>query len=298
MRKFCITVGGGFGDQLCAEPVIRYMKETWFKDDDFILMTQYPDIFSHLDVTCYDHEVKFDEPRITCNTHPDNEYFANFQMIHPVDYISILLLRRMLPLDYKQIKLQILQAKYDLVKEMFGDRSRLVLLHAGASWQSKTIPADIWQKYSDLLMENGFKVAVIGKNFSGVGKYKNESRGVVDVTGNIDLVDKLDTQELFAAVSLAPVLLSNDSAPIHVAGAFNNWIGVIATAKNPDYILPYRNGIRYKAKSLERYHIYDEFDYDPLIYMYYPNADTTEEKLRQAAPLPEDILYFCQNCFK
>ena len=70
IRNFCITIGGGLGDQACAEPVIRWMTENFYKKDNIILMTHYPEIFSHLPVECCSKKnLKLNETWITCKTH-------------------------------------------------------------------------------------------------------------------------------------------------------------------------------------------------------------------------------------
>jgi hypothetical protein len=33
VRNFCITAGGGLGDQVCAEPIIRWMVNSFYKND-------------------------------------------------------------------------------------------------------------------------------------------------------------------------------------------------------------------------------------------------------------------------
>ena len=43
-----IIVNGGLGDQLCAEPVIRYMKKNLYPDDEIVVTSNWPRIFEHL----------------------------------------------------------------------------------------------------------------------------------------------------------------------------------------------------------------------------------------------------------
>ena len=87
-----------------------------------------------------------------------------------------------------------------------------------------------------------------------IGKDLDETCGVLKLDGrgkSIDLTNMLNIKELIAVVSLVPVLVSNDSSPIHLAGAFDNWIVLIPTCKHPDHILPYRNGSKsYKTRAL------------------------------------------------
>lgn len=177
-RKLCITAGGGLGDQVCAEPVLRYMKETWYRDDDIAVMTQFPALFRHLPVTVYDRPVQFPEVRATVSTHPvpgpDGDPFdrvVNFNRIHPLDYIAIRLLRRTLPNSYKQIQLHPGVAARARVQRLLSEVpgsdaiSRMVLLHAGRAWPSKTLPASCWQAYIDLLKAASSLPVLIGQEF-------------------------------------------------------------------------------------------------------------------------------------
>jgi ADP-heptose:LPS heptosyltransferase len=50
---------------------------------------------------------------------------------------------------------------------------------------------------------------------------------------------------LINLISKTPLLISNDSAPIYIAGAFDNNILLIPTAKHPDLLMPYRKGQQY-----------------------------------------------------
>src|SRR5690606_34752976 len=40
-------------------------------------------------------------------------------------------------------------------------------------------------------------------------------------------------------------LFSNDSAPIHIAGSFDNPIGLLSIAKHPSLVFPYRPGLEH-----------------------------------------------------
>ena len=67
--------------------------------------------------------------------------------------------------------------------------------------------------------------------------------------------------ELISLISLSKVLLTNDSLPLHIGGAFDNWIVTIPTCKHPDHILPFRNGTQYyKTKSLYKKLLLDDLE--------------------------------------
>jgi len=103
-RYLCITVAGGLRDQVCAEPVIRWMCEGFYRNDEIVIMSQYREIFIHLPVQVFTENVIFKQLYQTINTHPDECPFLNFHRTHPVDFISTLLFKRQLFNKEKTIK--------------------------------------------------------------------------------------------------------------------------------------------------------------------------------------------------
>lgn len=258
-RHILIDVRGGLGDQVDAEPTIRYALKHIWPDDDVRVITHWPELFAHLGCpVCKQGEAQLppDIPfhhRITL-TEPDKGAIWTFLsnlLCHTVDFASISVLRRILPDADKQIKLVVKPTDIANIIKITGsiDLRELVLVHAGRHWESKTIPIDYWQEIVDKLHNIGHKICLIGKEHAP----DNEPRGyqpVIVREGMVDLRDLLDLRGLIALISQARVLISNDSAPIHIAGAFDNEIILIPTCKHPDHILPWRKGDKYyKAKA-------------------------------------------------
>jgi ADP-heptose:LPS heptosyltransferase len=137
-----------------------------------------------------------------------------------------------------------------------------VLIHAGRGWPSKTFPAVYWDDIVDGLLQQGVKVALIGKHIGTdqgyVGLNSNGRKGI------IDLRDKLDLGMLFAAIQKSPVLITNDSAPAHIAGAFDKHLILIPTCKHLDHVLPWRNGSQtYKTAAVYNRLTCDDIDSTP-----------------------------------
>jgi hypothetical protein len=66
---------------------------------------------------------------------------------------------------------------------------------------------------------------------------------------------------MIAMISLSKVLVTNDSSPVHIAGAFDNWIVTMPTCKHADHILPFRNGTQYyKTKVLQKRLLLDDLE--------------------------------------
>ncbi len=272
-RKIWIQVTGGLGDQIEAEPSIRFMLKKIYPDDDVRVSTHFPEIFAHLPVKCETHDKHIWE---NCNTQPftrnslpspETFYWrvVSNLLCHTVDYCAMALLARTLPDIDKEIKLTYKAKDLENIHNFTSrnDFSDCVLIHAGKHWESKTFPESWWQEIVDGIIEQGLTPIFIGKDDSTRGVTKLDGRGK-----SIDLVNLLSLPELFAIISQVPILISNDSAPIHIAGAFNNWIVLIPTCKHPDHILPWRN----KSKEYKTSALYKKLTIDDL-----PSAPTTIE---------------------
>lgn len=278
-QHILFQVTGGMGDQLCAEPTIRYAINNVWRGEDVRIATHFPQFFKHLGVPVYQHgqvQLQPDTPYHIRVPHPDVSQplwaFLSNLMCHTIDFCAISALRRTLPDSDKQIRLTVSEDALASVASLCARNGvkaeKLILVHAGKHWESKTFPVSWWQAVIDrLTASSDQQVCLIGKS--------DGDRGYVDVdlpkgSVSIDLRDRLSLDELIALISLAPVLISNDSAPIHIAGAFENQIILIPTCKHPDHILPWRRGSKtWRAQAL----------YDRLVLDDSPSAPNIMEEI-------------------
>ena len=254
-RHILVDVQGGLGDQINAEPSIRFMKEHVYKDDDIVIKTHFPRVFKHIGLPVYTHE-QFrgvpDTPYYHALSLPGADSImwsvVSNLLCHTVDYCSMALLMRILPDIDKSITLNVDIDDYAELIDTIGIESvdDLVVVHPGRHWESKTFPVKWWSDVINGLRGIGLRVCVIGKN--------EVTRGVHDLELDDDVIDtrdRLSLGALFALLKHAKVLVSNDSAPVHIAGAFDNHIVLIPSCKHPDHVLPYRNGRKdYKSVAL------------------------------------------------
>jgi hypothetical protein len=265
-KNIYVSVTGGLGDQVNAEPAIRFMKENIYPNDNIIIGTHHPRLFKHLNLPTYlqgEFQGENDVPYYKAESLPPPESMTwavvSNLLCHTVDYSSMAMLHRTLPVSSKQIKLEVSEDETKELQNIIPNPEEYVLVHPGKHWQSKTLPIDYWQKIIDELSQIA-KVAIIGKD--------EDTRGILDIKcpeNTIDLRNLLDLGTLIALISKAKMVISNDSAPIHIAGAFDNWIILIPTCKHPDHVLPYRNNgnVYYKAKALYKKLACDEFNSQP-----------------------------------
>lgn len=302
-KNIAVVVEGGLGDQISAEPTVRYIRDKVYKGDNVIVITDFPDVFHNIGLKVYKKGEKIEEAKGFYELHtlrsPDHISweFMSHPLTHTMDFASLQALRMTLPLEYKKIKLDVDLESVVSLNEKLGSTDKLVLVHPGRGWDSKTFPADVWESYINAIVGAGYRVAIIGKRISA-------EQGVVELNlepsdSIIDLTDKLTYHELVALIGTSRILISNDSAPIHIAGAFDNYIGLISTCKRPEHVIPYRKDqIYYKAESLEEYKLYDQYNSQPSQVNGATIDKCDEVTIRKCVPAASKILDFVERCYE
>lgn len=262
-RNILISISAGMGDQLCSEPAIRYVQKL-YSDSDIHLVTHFPRLFEHIElpIYTYDQWQGINDAIMTMHTCPDDdqsEHKLSHVLFHPTDFASMSMIKRTIPNLEKTMKLKVdiedVSSVFDLVKDKIKDK-KLVLVHAGKWWPSKTLPMEWWQEVVDKLSEK-YIVGLIGKTVDDKQGYLN----INCPENGIDFRDITTLGELIALISMTKCLLTNDSLPLHIGGCFDNWIVTIPTCKHPDHILPFRNGIQtYKTKALYKKLLLDDLE--------------------------------------
>lgn len=262
-RNILISVTAGMGDQLCSEPAIRYVQKI-YPDDNIFVVSHFPRLFEHLSVPVfnYDEWNGLNDAVLTMYTCPEDEqseHKLSHVLFHPTDFASMSMIKRTIPNIEKTINLKINVDDVAYVFSLLKDKNPnkpTVLVHAGKWWPSKTLPQDWWQEIIDKLSEK-LTVVLIGKTI-------DKDQGYLPLQlpkDGYDLRDLTSLGELIALISLSNCLLTNDSSPLHIAGAFENWIVTIPTCKHPDHILPFRNGTQYyKTKALYKKLLIDDLE--------------------------------------
>lgn len=311
-RKIFIWALGGLGDCIAAEPTIRYMREILYPEADIYLLTKkyFHCLYQHIKGITFLEEGQIlpEEIDAVCefNTHPtihdpNNEFataFGNFcphPMLNSVDWVSIACINRQLRNKDKTIKLEYSSEDLYGILNICEHPEDFILVHPGRGWETKTFPAKWWQDIIDKLDAAGIKVCLIGKEVS-------EEHGYVPVVcppNGIDLRDKTTLMEMVALIDLAPVLITNDSSPIFIAGAFDNYIIIIPTCKEGDLITPFRHGGQlYKSVCLNKKLIRDDepvriTDLNGWQMSRLPKGHTIEEYI----PDTEDVIEHAINFF-
>jgi hypothetical protein len=240
-HKIMIQVRGGIGDYICAEPAIRYACEN-FKSEIYVA-TRAPEFYRHLKINKI-----FD----TTQEMPSWMDYLNFQTIHVgdelncqflthmfnhvVDYHSMAMFRVQLPNSKKCIVLDNSYPEMEKAKSLINTDTDIAL-HPGRTWKSRTFPKPWWDTVIEEIKYQGRRPVLIGAEcFNECGTVKVNNEGCLDLRGKLTLMESV------AVTKMVRVVLTNDSAPLHMAASGEAWIGFISTVKMPDLLLHYRNG--------------------------------------------------------
>lgn len=316
-RKIFLWALGGMGDVIAAEPTIRFMREKIYPDADIYLLTKkyFHPLFKHIKglEMIEDGDVLAEkiDAVLEFNTHPtihdaDNNFETSFgkycphPMLHSVDWVSICCTNRQLNRAQKQIKLTYTEDDLNEILKICEKPEDLILIHPGRGWETKNFPVEWWQEVLDTLDRKGFKVGLIGKHVDNEHGYMP----VKCPPNGVDFRDKTSITGMVALIDQAPVLISNDSAPVFIGGAFDNYIILIPTCKEGDLIMPYRNGEQgYKNVMLGKKVIRDDMpfrvpDYNVWQIRYFPEGHSIEEYLPETGEVINKAIQFFNQAKK
>ncbi len=291
-------MGGTLGDQICAEPTLRYAVREFTKAGcDVSLASECPELFQHLnfkrvfnlkeEVPNYNNYLTFETI-----TPPDESnlvwQFFSHMLTNCVDFPTLCALRSQLPVSEKQI---ILRPPYPNL-EVENLLARAVLIHPGKHWQSKTFPRKFWNEVIDGIVGRGLKPVIIGAD-------TDDNRGTVDVntTFCIDMRNKLSIMQSIWLCQHARVLLTNDSSPLHMAASGDAFIGYIATCKHPDLITHWRHGRwQWREKNFGKGGIWDIINICPNREQEVSAEFVPQETLESWLPDPEEMAEWALEC--
>lgn len=114
-----------------------------------------------------------------------------------------------------------------------ADDHRWMVLHAGASAPSRRYPPELFAEVaSRLIADHGLRVVLTGSEAERelVASIQARTHGET-----VSLAGKLNLAELAALVARAPVLLANNTGPVHVAAAVGTPVVVLYALTNPQH---------------------------------------------------------------
>jgi len=111
------------------------------------------------------------------------------------------------------------------------DRPWLVL-HAGVSEEKRCYPADEYISACRSLIGQGYEIVLTGSS-SEQGYVNNIARRLGNGASN--LTGELSISELMALIAAAPILISNNTGPVHIAAAVGTPVVVLYAMTNPQH---------------------------------------------------------------
>jgi hypothetical protein len=298
-RKIILRTWGGIGDQICAEPTLRFALKA-FNHSEVSLATPFPKLFSHLSfkrVFDLGEEQPVWENYFVFDTIVPSDHlmwtFISHAITNCVDFPSLCAFRLHLPNTDKEVHLPVRKetVSRELQTLVENQRHRMVVVHAGKHWPSKTFPKDWWDQVLNELQALNLTPVLIGADADD-----NRSTVDVDVTGCIDLRNKTSLTESVWLTQQAKVLLTNDSSPLHMAVTGDAWIGYVATCKHPDYITHWRNGSwSWRMENLGLGGVWDTMSFCPNVTEEIKVDLVDETILRSWLPEPKKVALWTEN---
>lgn len=138
----------------------------------------------------------------------------------------------------ERLSLRVPEAAVTRVRSLLRDlgltgERRWAVMHPGASAPSRRYP---WQAYAEvarrLVAEHGWTIVLTGTESER--ELVDAIRGAMDAPAH-SLVGRLALSELAALVSLAPVLISNNTGPVHIAAAVGTPVVDLYALTNPQH---------------------------------------------------------------
>jgi lipopolysaccharide heptosyltransferase II len=115
-----------------------------------------------------------------------------------------------------------------------ADSRSWVVFHPGASAASRRYPADRFgASAAELVRWHGYRVVLTGD--ANERQMIDEIRALVDGPRVVSLCGRIDFEELAALISFAPVVVSNNSSPVHLAAALGTPVVDLYALTNPQH---------------------------------------------------------------
>jgi len=124
-------------------------------------------------------------------------------------------------------------AEKKLRKAGISDVNNAVIIHAGVSEQKRAFPLERWTESLKLLHERTGKQFI----FTGSAKETTYVQSVVNRIGRcgINCAGLLSIEEFIAAVSMVPLVITVNTATVHIAAATQTPVVVLYAQTNPQH---------------------------------------------------------------
>lgn len=241
-KHWHIHSSGGLGDQICATGLVDYIHEV-LQAKEIIVSCHYPEIYygrkyvRAIKIKSEEYEKldwsKYFTVETLVNASRPISDWLSLHMTNCMDAAALVALGRTLPDKYKKLVLP-------TTEDNDVRSSNKVILHPGLTWPSRTIPASWWNALIKLLQHQGKTPVIIG------AKCPNGNSTVegLELDGCIDYRNKLSFHETLNIMCEVEHIVTNDSAPYHMACSTDATVHVLSTGRPFDYIKhPMKNNV-------------------------------------------------------
>ena len=251
MRTVVVNKSQGFGDLIYSTPTMRKIRE-FFPSDEIELYTHVPEVFEG---SPYVNKVVQITPSTSARF---TEIVRGARLLVPFDLpvatqrrlctsiISLIDLQALLAIDrtlperehYCDLYWQHEQSWVaEQIKKLNIDVNRLVVLHAGKTWPTRTFPDSVYFATLDGLVSLGYQVVLVGKSSTHAPNVFDPARPNV-----LNLVNKLSLHQTAALCDVARVVLATDSGLLAIARCTDAKVISIHTCVEPYYRRQWRGG--------------------------------------------------------
>jgi ADP-heptose:LPS heptosyltransferase len=210
----------GIGDCICAIPILRKLRRSHGDARELVLFTHLPQLFARCPYVDRVFAITDDVERTRYESVLvlfDPSSRLPYPLMDTIDYMSI-------PIGLGQLSFREKRLEYFPVEPDEAPRFDVVL-NTSMTWPSRSWPLDLWQKLADALLEEGFSVAVVGKDrYSLSDKMHKISRGL---EGCVDLTNRLSLDQTFYTVAKAGLFVTCQNGLSVLSGATETEVMVL-----------------------------------------------------------------------
>lgn len=238
MNKILVLIGSrSIGDTLCSIPTIKHLSKIYNKK--IHVFTYQPELIKNLPyiVLSDNYNVGKDDLLIE-SFRPDNFVHTrtDIRQLHAMS-AGFQLLPEELNIDFIAdpfIEIKDLPKKY-------------IVIHPSKTWPSRSWEKQRWQKLIEKLEKLNIPIVAIGKNSNENGTYHiKKPIYELNIKNGINLINNNDINihQTWHIINNSEMIITMDSGILHLAGTTDTYIIQLGSSINPNFRIPYRNGVQ------------------------------------------------------
>lgn len=161
-----------------------------------------------------------------CNEH---EIIRNLKLLEPLNIFENRIIKPVLFISEND------KRKIDCIfyEHKIAAGESFIAIAPGTVWFTKRFPEEKFVVLCDLLLKTGLKIFLIGgksdRKISDFIQNNSRNRNIINVTGNLSMKESAEL------ISRAKILITNDSAPLHIGNAVGTDVIAIFGATVPSF---------------------------------------------------------------